>query len=69
MTLKEAIEMLIFYQLECPTISCDECPYNHEGNEFDDCDGALEEAARIARQWIESIPEGQLSNITLEDLL
>lgn len=69
MTLKEALEFLIFYQLECPTILCDECPYNQEASEFCDCDTALEDAARIVRQWIESLPEGQLSNITLEDLL
>lgn len=68
MTVREALELLMFEKLECDNyMSCEECPYQagDGGPCWEDC----AQAARTIKDWLSSLPEGRLLNITLEDLL
>lgn len=64
MTIKEALELLVYNELECDQHdSCDACPHHGPGGES--CWGYRISAAEIIKVWLDSLPEGQPSNITL----
>lgn len=68
MTIKDAIALLVYNELGCDQHDdCEECPYHSSGG--DACWNERYKAAEIVKEWLDSLPEGQLSNITLEDLL
>lgn len=68
MTIKEALELLVYNELDCDQHDgCEDCPHGRPGGES--CWQSRIRAAEIIKAWLDSLPEGQLLNITLEDLL
>ena len=71
MTIHNAIQALIISELECLSLDCRTCPVNESLGIEDglNCAENLEKAAITLRTWLESLPEGRLSDVTVEDLL
>ena len=68
MTVKEAILGLICDKLECGFVDCNECMLNSL-DDYEDCSSASVDCAKVLKAWLESLPEGRLSEVTIEDLL
>ena len=68
MSIKEAIGLLVYNELGCDQHDdCEDCPYH--GADGESCWKERYKAAEIVKEWFDSLPEGHLLNITLEDLL
>ena len=67
MTIREALERLIFNELECGETVCRDCQY-HDPSTNDCCLGLIS-AAQTVKEWLDKMPEDALPNVTIADLL
>lgn len=68
MTVKEALELLVFQELNCDNMSeCSDCPIHQAIGE--PCWGLCHSAAELIEEWLNKLTEDALPNITIADLL